>query len=126
MSSTNKNTQIDLFYTNCSGFDCRYYENYFGYHKPIVGILNKPKENVNTNSSLEYVDEYCLNNDSNNHVLYVDNSLSTNPPIVNEISGRSSNRSVMQIEDKLAISLNSFVNEDAESAVMLILLFNVY
>lgn len=63
-SSTNDNTQIDLCFANFNDLDCRYYENYFGHHKPITCILNKPKqtqsvfnENLVTTNFQSYRDE---------------------------------------------------------------------
>jgi len=45
-SSTNNYTQLDLCFANFINCDCRYYENYFGYHKSITGVLNKPREMI--------------------------------------------------------------------------------
>jgi len=61
-SSTNFGTQIDLCFSNYNACECKYYENYYGYHKPITCIMNKKYEVNNENKLYSNLENKCHTN----------------------------------------------------------------
>lgn len=78
-SSTNYNTQIDLCFANFH-FDCKYYENYFGYHKAITGILNKsPEQNItNDNENNQNNEQLPVQPEFSNMIYVTDTIVNSN------------------------------------------------
>ena len=113
----NSNFVLQLPTNSCSTdeFDCRYYENYFGYHKGITGILNKSKENVHKVIDANRIRTENISSDINNitkQCTNVENIISSCRSNSSEYINSENYNDSWQLSNK---RINNFSNIDGVS-----------